>query len=208
MWYNGGMSEGQVIQGITGGILAIVGILLAIISSGIWFRRVKIRIGFLGIGLALSGVGLFILITSFPQYAIGFSVLATLALAFAAFLTIKEANTREERRRKENLLKEIAKWSADVRKYCASLDIGFNTQLERSQAAEKYLTLKFDGENLLIAVEKETLGDNLQGFLRSATQLFDGKSWSSLADNKEKRQQLETICENVTTMAFELLRKQ
>ncbi len=119
------MGEGQVIQGIIGGILAIVGILLAIISSGIWFRRVKIRIGFLGIGLALSGVGLFILITSLPQYAIGFSVLATLALASAAFLTIKEANAREERHRQEELAKErrdkderllneIIEWAEDV----------------------------------------------------------------------------------------------
>ncbi len=122
------MGEGQVIQGITGGILAIVGILLAIISSGIWFQRVKIRIGFLGIGLALSGVGLFVLITSFPQYAIGFSVIATLALAFAAFLTIKEADAREQRHRNSELSKErrdrdaallndIIEWAIDIATY-------------------------------------------------------------------------------------------
>ena len=97
------MGEGQAIQGIIGGILAIVGILLAISGGDLWGRKPKWSIG---LGLALSGVGLFMLITSFPQYAIGFSVLATLALAFAAFLTIKEADAREQRHRNNELLKE------------------------------------------------------------------------------------------------------
>jgi len=90
--------DSQAIQGIIGGILAIVGILLAISGGNLWERKLKWHIG---LGLPLTGIGLFMLITSFPEYAIGFSVLATLALAFAAFLTIKEANTREERRIKE-----------------------------------------------------------------------------------------------------------
>jgi prepilin signal peptidase PulO-like enzyme (type II secretory pathway) len=97
------MWEDQVIQGITGGILAIVGILLAISGGDLWGRKLKWSIA---LGFALTGFGLFILITSFPQYAIGFSVLATLALAFAAFLTIKEANTREERRIEEERRKQ------------------------------------------------------------------------------------------------------
>ena len=116
------MGEGQAIQGIIGGILAIVGILLAISGGDLWGRKPKWSIA---LGLALSGVGLFMLITSFPQYAIGFSVLATLALAFAAFLTIKEADAREQRHRNNELLKEkrdkdechlneIIDWAIDV----------------------------------------------------------------------------------------------
>ena len=103
LWYNVVMGEGQVIQGIAGGVLAIVGILIALSGSGLFGQRINWRVG---LGLALSGVGLFMLITSFPQYAIGFSVLATLALAFAAFLTIKEADAREQRHRNNELLKE------------------------------------------------------------------------------------------------------
>jgi len=125
------MGEGEVIQGIAGGVqgiaggvLAIAGILIALSGSGLLGQRISWRVG---LGLALSGVGLFMLITSFPQYAIGFSVLATLALAFAAFLTIKEADAREQRHRNNELLKEkrdkderllheIIEWATDVAK--------------------------------------------------------------------------------------------
>lgn len=192
------------LNGIIGGVVGIVGLLL-VISRLRLGRGVDWRIA---LGVPLFGMGLFILITELPQYALGFSILATLAMAWAALMNIKQRADQEEAHRKEGLLKEIAQWSADVRKYCSSLDIGFNTPLERSQAAQKYFTLKFDGKNLLIAVEKETLGDNLQAVLRSTIGLFDGPSWSSLADNKDKRQQLETSCETIIETAFGLLRKQ
>ena len=81
----------------------------------------------------------------------------TLTLAYMTWKSIRQTRSIHETERKERLLNEIAKWSADVRKYCASLDIGFNTQLERIQAAEKYLTLKFDGKNLLVSVKEKTL---------------------------------------------------
>jgi len=198
------MWSSQVLNGIIGCVVGIVGMLL-VMSKLRPDRGVDWRIA---LGVPLFGTGLFILITELPQYALGFSILATLAMAWAALMNIKQRADQEEARRKEGLLKEIARWSADVRKYCSSLNAGFNTPLERSQAAEKYFTLKFDGKNLLIAVEKETLGDNLQGSLRSSIELFDGPSWSTLADNKDKRQQLEIICETVIETAFGLLRKQ
>ena len=111
------MGEGQAIQGIIGGILAIVGILLAISGGDLWGRKPKWNIA---LGFALTGVGLFMLITSFPQYAIGFSVLATLALAFAAFLTIKEANAREERRREEEQRIREEEKERDFKRRCLS----------------------------------------------------------------------------------------
>lgn len=200
------MWSSQVLNGIIGCVVGIVGLLL-VISRLRPSRSTDWRIG---LGVPLFAIGLFILITELPQYALGFGILATLAMAWAALINIKQRADQEEARRKEGQLKEIAQWSADVRKYCSSLDMGFNTPMERSKAAETYHTLKFDGKNLLIAVEveKETLGDNLQEFLRSAIELFDGPSWSSLADNKDKQRQLETVCETVIETAFELLRKQ
>lgn len=103
------MFSTQVISGISGGVLGIAGLLL--VMSTIRQRRVNWRIG---IGAPLFGVGLFILVTDLPQYALGFSILATLAMAFAALLNIKQSADRENRDRRERLLNEIINWATNV----------------------------------------------------------------------------------------------
>jgi hypothetical protein len=92
--------DSQEILEIIGFILLFGGTLLAASSVKLPVRKVKVYWRIV-LGIPLAGVGLFFVITSSPEYAIGLSVLATLALAFAAFLTIKEADEREERHREE-----------------------------------------------------------------------------------------------------------
>jgi len=91
-------------------------------GGNLWGRKLKWRIG---LGFSLTGLGLFMLLTSFPQYAIGFSVLATLALAFAAFLTIKSADEREKRHRerdfKRRVLDDIQDWAKQGIKSLANM---------------------------------------------------------------------------------------
>lgn len=99
----------QVISGISGGVLGIAGLLL--VMSSIKQRRVNWRIG---IGVPLFGLGLFILVTDLPQYALGFSILATLAMAFAALLNIKQSADREKRDREERYLNEILGWLREI----------------------------------------------------------------------------------------------
>jgi len=92
------MCLSQILSGIAGGVLGISGLLLVISTIRPPRHQINWKIG---LGIPLFGLGLFVLVTELPQYAIGFSVLATLALAFAAFLTIQKADEREERRREE-----------------------------------------------------------------------------------------------------------
>jgi len=111
------MFSSQVISGISGGVLGIAGLLL--VMSSMKQRRVDWRIG---IGVPLFGLGLFILVTELPQYALGLSILATLAMAFAALLNIKQSADRENRDRRERLLNAIIDWATNVAK--SSLEKG------------------------------------------------------------------------------------
>ncbi|MCX6011516.1 MAG: hypothetical protein NT134_04605, partial [Chloroflexi bacterium] len=119
------------IKEISGPVLGIVGLLFILSGTKLLGRRLNWRIG---LGVPLFGLGLFILVTELPQYAIGFSVLATLALAFAAFLTIQNADEREKRHReeelakekrdrKERLLNEIIEWAEEIDKASLTPDL-------------------------------------------------------------------------------------
>lgn len=103
------MFSSQVVSGISGGVLGIAGLLL--VMSSMKQRRVVWRIG---IGVPLFGLGLFILVTDLPQYALGFSILATLAMAFAALLNIKQSADQENRDRRERYLNEILGWLREI----------------------------------------------------------------------------------------------
>ena len=131
------------------------------------------------------------LLTSFPQYAIGFSVLATLALAFAAFLTIKEANAREARRRKEEierekrdrkerLLNEILDWATDIQKTSLDINIpvtgGLLSKAEERRRIEANILLRygisFSKNEYARAIVDKTFKKELQSDVENAIKTF------------------------------------
>lgn len=133
------------IEGIAGGVLAIAGILLALSGSQLLGRPINWRIG---LGLALSGAGLFMLITALPQYAVGFSVLATLVLAFAALMAIKRTTDVEAIRKKEAIIKDINEWATEVgacilKNGTPQKGENIEHQIEDSEAAKKYIYLRY-----------------------------------------------------------------
>ncbi len=130
---------------------------------------------------------------------------ATLLLAIVAFGSIMENRRIREEERELDLLNTVAIWAADVRKYCARLITGFNTQLERSEAAGKYLELKFDGKRLQTLVEKEGFTSELSGVMKKTTTFFEGVAWNSLADNKDKLKELDENSEVVIEKAIALI---
>ncbi|MFC2016982.1 hypothetical protein ACFLUD_01040 [Chloroflexota bacterium] len=105
------MYSGQLIEGIIGGVLGIFGILLALSGSRLLGSRVNWKIT---LGLATSGVGLFVLITALPQYAVGFGVLATLVLALAALMAIKQNELQFSGERNRVVVNRIRNWAEAI----------------------------------------------------------------------------------------------
>lgn len=171
--------------------------------------------------MSIAGVlllfGLFVLLDRFPQYASTFNAWATLLLALAAFIAVavtidlerrrrREEQVKDKREREEHLLKEIAEWAANVLKLCSKLTHGFNTQSERTQANDEYLTLKFTGENLKIMAENKKFSDVLLTPLQYATDCFNSLSKDGLQDHNDKRTSLEHNCRTIREEALRLLR--
>jgi len=143
-----------------------------------------------------------------PNLAQASVALGTLILAIVTAFSI-DANRRQEKRRMRlDLLNAVAAWAADVRKYCARLILGCNTPQQRSEAADKYLALKFDGRRLLTTVEKEEFWSELSDVMREVTGFFDGLAWNSLADHKDKLKELDAKSETVIGEAVNLIKAQ
>ena len=97
---------------------------------------------FLKYGAAVVAVGLYVWVITIlleDNNWVGISALTTMLLAIAAFWTIKAADTREERRRKdeiekekrerkERLLNEIIDWAVDVGKCGSDISILFSPE--------------------------------------------------------------------------------
>lgn len=195
----------------------IVGSVLAI-SLGFLLWGVKQKsITKMSLGGALLLFGLFVLLDRFPKYANTFNAWATLLLALAAFIAVgvtieldrrrrQEQQVRDKHDREEHLLNGIAEWSANALKLCSKLTHGFNTQSERTQANDEYLTLKFAGENLRILVENEKFSDVLLNPLQYAIKCFDSLTKDSLQGNDNKRTSLENNCKTIREEALKLLK--
>jgi len=117
------MCSQQLFWTTLGSLLGIIGFLLVLWGVGLIRRKITNKKIYLGI--ILFGVGLTLLVVNAPVFATPFTVLATLALAFAAFRTIKQTSEHEQRRRvfedekgnrdrKEHWLDEILKWVNDI----------------------------------------------------------------------------------------------
>jgi len=143
-----------------------------------------------------------------PNLAQAAVALGTLTLAIVTAYSIDANRQQEERRMRLALLNTVATWAADVRKYCARLIGGFNTEEERSEAADKYLALKFDGKRLLAMVEKEDWASKLSDVMREATCLFDGLSWRDLVGNRDKLKDSDAKSETVIEEAINLIKAQ
>jgi len=108
MWTN------ETITTTTGGILGIIGILLALWGSGLLGRRVNRRLGWAGAGLVLSGIGLFMIATASPTYRDAFGLLATLTAVVIAMMAVKQTRDLEIQRNRQQLLKDISAWAAEI----------------------------------------------------------------------------------------------
>ncbi len=171
----------------------------------IWRHSIRVPI-FLGATVMFLGL----VIIYLNDKWVGISAMATLLLALGAFLAIQQTLDIRKSEKRERLLNEIIEWATKVRKYINSLDIGgFNSERERSQAKWEYSTLKFGGKNIIISVEKETLGNTILGNLHKATKFFNDISWNSLggSENKETRKSFDEVCENVIEEAIKIKTK-
>ena len=109
-WYNHYMMDITDIWIVIWGILAIVGLLLAV--SRMRFReRLDWRI-VIGIGLAI--LSLFVLATELPQFGIGFSIIGTLIVAGAALMAIKQSEEKVRIDKRERRLIDIITWANDI----------------------------------------------------------------------------------------------
>lgn len=175
------MCTTQMIQGISGAAIAIGGICLAMSGGKLWGRKINWKIG---AGFAGIGVGLFMLVTSFPEYAIGFSVLATLALAYAAFLTIQEANAREKRRIEEERLKvnrdQVRIWLSISQNWATSIVDILDKDIAYYFASPKRLKILIDmfmipstDKTSILAISEKTPDAELAKRLKKAVTSFD-----------------------------------
>jgi hypothetical protein len=106
------MIDVQMLKVIIWGILGIFGLLLAI-SMIKTEKRLDWRIG---IGIPLFGISLFVLVTEFPEYGIGFSILGTLILAGIALMSIKQSYEQANDDKREHKLIAIVTWANDIAK--------------------------------------------------------------------------------------------
>lgn len=92
-------------------VLGIGGLLIILFRTGTWSRKVDPWIRF---GVVLAGLGIISLFMLAPEYAQGLGLLATLALVFAAFRSIKQVERRNDEEKKERILDEIVSWVRSI----------------------------------------------------------------------------------------------
>jgi len=155
-----------------------------------------------------TGIFFFAKMRAEPNLAQASVALGTLTLAIVTAFSIDANRQQEKRRMRLELLNTVAAWAADVQKHCARLTLGFNTSQERSEATDKYLSLKFDGSRLLTTVAKEDWSPKLSDVMREATCLFDGPDYGSLENNRDKLKELDAKSKAVIEEAINLIRAQ
>lgn len=101
----------------------IIGLLVMIGGLVLFWERKTARFDWRTFGKAVFAFGAFVVLYNFLEAAQAFIVWASLALAFAAFLSFGESRElrranfdREARDREERLLNEIIEWATDITK--------------------------------------------------------------------------------------------
>lgn len=92
-------------------MLGIVGLLMLLFRTGTLSLRVD---PWIGLGAVLAGLGIVSLFIVAPEYAAGLGVLATLALVFAAFRSIKQVERKNDEEKKERIKDEILDWVSRI----------------------------------------------------------------------------------------------
>ena len=180
MWYNGGMK----IKWLVGILRYGLGLLIALLIFWGFYGFIK------------------------DDNWLAVSALATLILAVAAFISVRQVNVNQKRERRERLLNEIIDWATDVRKYASILHIIDQPSYQRMMSADRFFTLKYNGKKFLIAVKKQAIGDDLQSLLSNAIDFLD-KNWRDLATKACRRgeigKDLDKIGETIIEKAEDLL---
>jgi len=68
------------------------------------------------LGIALFAVSLFVITTTLPQYAVGFSIMGTLILAGTALIAVKQSEDQVKSDRRERKLTTVITWANDIAK--------------------------------------------------------------------------------------------